>query len=134
MAQFVLLLPLILTSTRGRSRYNILRYSVEFKSFVKDIEWYVILISILLCYAVGLPTLARFANYQSFSILCQKKYNQVSEINICLDWERQIDTKNSYCLKITSSSIELNQSMGCSFFANKMQNARTHGMTFIYYV
>ena len=29
-----------------------------FKLFVKDIERYVVLISIFLCYAVGLPTLA----------------------------------------------------------------------------
>ena len=33
-------------------------FSVEFKLFVKDIERFVILIGTLLCYAVGLPTLA----------------------------------------------------------------------------
>ena len=42
-----------------RSDFSLnIRCSVEFKLFVKDIKRYVILISILLCYAVGLPTLA----------------------------------------------------------------------------
>ena len=59
--------------------------------------------TLCLTVAHGFP-LELINRIQSFSIRCQKKYNQVSEINICLDWERQIDTKNSY-LKITSSSI-----------------------------
>ena len=41
----------------GRGQYNIY-CSVEFKLFVKDMERYVLLISILLCYVVELPTLA----------------------------------------------------------------------------
>ena len=35
-----------------------MRCPVEFTLFVEDIERYVILIGILLCYAVGLPILA----------------------------------------------------------------------------
>ena len=46
-----------LDGTLGRSQYNI-RCFVELKLFVKDIERFVILISILLYYAVGLPNLA----------------------------------------------------------------------------
>ena len=53
----LLTIAIDLDGTSGRSRYN-MRHSVKFKLFVKDIERYAILISILICYAVGLPNLA----------------------------------------------------------------------------
>ena len=65
MALFVLLLPLVLSVLEVEVNRTI-HCSVEFKSFVKDIEWYVILgvlISILFCYAVELPTCDRYALY-----------------------------------------------------------------------
>ena len=53
---FVLLLLLILTVLEVE--VNTISCSVKFKLFVKDMERYVLFISILLCYVVGLPTLA----------------------------------------------------------------------------
>ena len=46
-----------LAGSSGRGQYNICRL-VEFRLFVKDMERYVLFVSIFLCDVVGLPTLA----------------------------------------------------------------------------